>query len=67
MISFPRFFFLLYCNSLFLLDLLCGKPVRFFMVKKFSGIQKEVLTLYRSCLRAVYEKPKVCIHSTHYP
>ncbi|ONH75805.1 Succinate dehydrogenase assembly factor 1, mitochondrial [Pichia kudriavzevii] len=28
------------------------------MVKKFSGIQKEVLTLYRSCLRAVYEKPK---------
>ncbi|GMM47879.1 Sdh6 protein [Pichia kluyveri] len=27
------------------------------MAKKFSGLQKEALTLYRKCLRSVYEKP----------
>lgn len=30
------------------------------MSRKFSGLQKEVLTLYRQCLRSVYEKPEVC-------
>ncbi|ODQ49189.1 hypothetical protein PICMEDRAFT_14663 [Pichia membranifaciens NRRL Y-2026] len=28
------------------------------MVKKFSGLQREVLDLYRNCLRSLHQKPK---------
>jgi hypothetical protein len=28
---------------------------------RFSGIQRDVLSLYRQCLRALKEKPNVCV------
>lgn len=35
------------------------------MAKKFSGLQKEALTLYRNCVRSIYQKPIVSIEQNH--
>ena len=39
---------------------LCEHPVRYLRKSmKYSGLQRSVLALYRSCLREVRKKPKV--------
>lgn len=31
---------------------------------RLSGLQRDVLSLYRQCLRALKEKPDVCLHAS---